>query len=76
MVCTKKLKVSFYVAAARIPDFCAFNNIAQRLISGFRSTSSLKVRLHRAYHPRFEVFANTRGGMHNDDVSLGSNVIH
>ena len=37
---------------ARIPEICTFNNIAQRLKSGLRS--SLKVRLRCAYHPRYQ----------------------
>ena len=41
-------QVSFYVAA-RIPEICAFNNIAIRLKSGVRSW--INVRLRCAYRP-------------------------
>ena len=50
LVFTTKSQVSFY-AAARIPEICAINNIAQRLKSELRS--NLKVRLRCTYRPRF-----------------------
>ena len=48
VVCTTKVKITFYVAAG-IPEFSAFNSIARRPKSALRL--SVKVHLRCAYHP-------------------------
>ena len=51
------------VVAARIPEMCAFNNIAWPLNSGLRSNVQLRPRC--AYHPK--------GIKHNGVVTLDAN---